>query len=59
MHVNLLHDIVLVPGPPQSLWALGGLGIFLAFSCYRETLLGGTGRQVHTESSTDREDTEP
>ena len=41
MHVHLLHDIVLAPGLPWSLWALGGSGISLAFSCYRETVLGG------------------
>ena len=51
MHVYLLHNIVSVLGLPLSLDSLGGLGVLLAFSCYRELGHGGIVKQVHTESS--------
>ena len=47
IHVLLLHKIGSDPGLSQSLGALAGPGVSLAFSCYRET-----GRQVHSASYT-------
>ena len=52
IHVHLLHNIISDPDLSQSPGALGGLSISLAFSCYLEIALGGTDRQVHTESYT-------
>ena len=40
MHMYLLHYIVLVPGWPWSLWALGGLGILSPFYATGRQRLG-------------------
>ena len=47
IHVRLLHNTGSDPGLSQSLGTLGDSGVSLAFSCYTEIALGGTGIQVH------------
>ena len=43
IHEHLLHNIGSDPGLSQSLGALGGSGVSLAFFCYMDIALGGTG----------------
>ena len=58
IHVHVFHNVRSDPGLSVS-WALGGSGVSLAFSCYMEIALGGTGGQVHTENYTDRKNRGP
>ena len=59
IHVHLLHNLGSDPGLSLSLGAFEGSGVSLIFSYYMEIAHGGTGRQVHTESYTDRKNRGP